>query len=124
MTVPKTLKIKSGDADVVLSMPYGMLTELLRITGCDNAEVAAQLVVDLIARDLVIRRLLTPDLKEPMTEIGQLIPSFDVDLEPDTVDQVITWVLEHFMDFFVRSLKVLQTAEGRMAERSAVVMTA
>lgn len=117
MTLATKLDIKVGDEARTLKMPYGMLVELLRITGCGDVSQVGLLVTDLYARDLVIRRLLTPDLKEPMTDEKQLIPSFDLEISADTVDAIIAWVLEHLMDHFTRALTVLQTVDATMKAR-------
>ena len=109
----KSINIEVGGEIRTLKMPYGMLTDLLRITGCEDIGSAALLVTDLNARDLVIRRLLTPGLNEPMMDTNQLTPSFDLDIDADAVDAIIGWVLEHLLDFFHRALTVLQEVDAR-----------
>lgn len=115
MSAAKTLKVEVNGETRELKMPYGMLTELLRITGCDDAEATTMLITDLTTRDVVIRRLLTPDLNKPMDDYAQLVSSFDLDIEADAVDKIVGWVLEHFLDFFVRGIKVLSATQAAMA---------
>lgn len=108
MTAPaKKLDVKLGDTSRTLVMSYAMLTELLRFVGGFDPNSVGLLVTDLVARDLVIRRLFT-DLQRPIHDEAELISAFDLDIEPEAVDSILQWVLGHLTHFFLRSLELVK----------------
>lgn len=118
MSAPaRTLRVKNGDKDVELVMSYAMLTELLRITQCDTFESATNLLTDLYCRDLAIRRLMTTELKRPVENYDELVSGFDLELTPEDEDAILSWVMGHVIDFFARSLKVMQTVKSQSEEK-------
>lgn len=109
MTPEKKLVIKIGDEARTLVMSYAMLGELLRFVAGFDPNAIGLLITDLVARDLVIRRLLT-DLQRPIEGEHELINLFDVDIEPEEIDNMLGWVVAHFTSFFLRSLKLVEKA--------------
>lgn len=118
-TLSRTLTIKNGETDVKLDMSHGMLLELMRVTGASDADVVARLPIDVFSRDLVIRRLLTVDLRKPMEELDQLVSSFDIDISADDADAVMAWTQEHMLDFFVRATRNIQKVEAKLKEMTS-----
>ena len=113
-TPTKKLTVQNGDTSQTLVMSYGMLGDVLRLSGIQDPNNIAAMVQDIETRDLVIRRLFT-DLPSRLENIDDLVNAFDLDLSPDTVDEIVVWVMEHLRDFLERQVRtakaVFETAE-------------
>lgn len=121
----KKLLVREGETPRTLVMSHAMLNELIRMTGRADITAVMALIEDLNARDLVLRRLFTHDLQRPIVDETELVSLWDLDLEPDTVDEIIAWVMGHFTSFFLRNLTVGQAVAAKYpAVAAATVATA
>ena len=96
---PKTLKI--GDTELVMS--WGMKQEILKFINWVPGVDIQQIMMDQSLQSLIIRRLFT-ETKKPIEKVDELVNIFDIDLDDDQNADVLAWVIEHLMYFFVTSL--------------------
>jgi hypothetical protein len=97
---PLVFEFSEGSGREPLKMTYGLEMDLRRLLPDPNT--AMQLVlVDPFTQDFVIRRCLT-DKKKIITDIDELIPVEEVDLDSDELDKLLIWAVEHAIYFFVK----------------------
>lgn len=93
------LRIKINE-DTSVKMSYGLLMDLQRLL--PNPAAALELVmVDAYTQDYVVRRVMTPTTGTIM-QIEDLIPSEEIDLDPEKVEEILSWVVQHILHFFAR----------------------
>lgn len=94
---PLRLRI-NDDKDV--KMTYGLLMDLQRLLP-DAPSAMAHIMTDPYTQDYVVRRVLT-DSKGAVTKEDELIPVEDVDLTPEKIEEILSWVVQHILSFFAQ----------------------
>jgi hypothetical protein len=113
---PKTLTIESGE---VLTMSYGMFTDIMRLMG-DSEDAVSMLMGDSNVRDWVVRRLFTKAQK-PIESADDLINPFDMDVNPLEQSNIIAWVADHVMHFTVSTAEQTRPVVVKYQERLQAV---
>lgn len=98
---------KVGSTEKELRMSYGMFSDIMRLIGTTE-DLAVLLVTDSSTRDLVLRRLFT-ETKKSINGVDDLADSFDVDILPSEMDEILAWVADHASYFLVSTGKALST---------------
>lgn len=101
----KSFKLKVNGETKEIAMSYGLFNEVMK--AIPNPQAIDQLLVsDPYLRDYIIRRVLTD--KRKIESEDDLIDPFDLDIDLDVLDDLLGWVADHIMGFWLRSGK--QTA--------------
>lgn len=95
-----TFDIKINDADQTIKMSHALLQELLKVIP-NPEEVAGLLVTDFHLREYVIRRVLTGNKRIKTEE--DLVDLFDADADPDAIDDLVLWAVDHILYFFMNT---------------------
>lgn len=98
-----TFTVKSSEKE--LRMSYGMFSDIMRLLG-NTEDLAMLLVVDASSRDLVLRRLFT-DTKKSINGVDDLVDSFEVDILPSEMDDILAWVADHASYFLISTGRAL-----------------
>ena len=112
---PKTISFPEDNIEI--KMTYGMLAEILKIIG-DGENAIEVLIGDSHTRDLVIRRIFT-NTKEPVLKVEDLVSSYDIDLDPLSVDELIAWVADHVTHFTISTVKKTQAVVQKYEDKAA-----
>jgi hypothetical protein len=82
----------------VIKMTYGLFNEIMVVVPSPE-QIADLLVTDAGLRDYVIRRMLTGN--KPVLNESDLVQSFDIDVDITDLDNLVAWVGDHVMYFFM-----------------------
>lgn len=93
-----TIKVNGEDQDIVMS--YGLFNEISKVIPSPE-QVPQLLVTDAMLRDYVVRRVLTGNKHVKSDE--DLIDPFTLDIDPDDLEDLVAWVADHVMSFFISS---------------------
>jgi hypothetical protein len=96
----RTFDITIGEEKTTLIMSYGLFNEIMKVIPSPE-QITDLIVKDPYLRDYVIRRMLTGNKRVDKDE--DLIDPFDLDLDIDQLDDLVAWVGEHILHFFMRS---------------------
>lgn len=101
MSSEATFTLTLGHEDREVFMSYGLLNELSKVIGEPTAVGALGLDPELTEQ--VLGLVLTPRSKsgKPTGPAPELL---DVELTLEQVDDLLTWVASHLLDFFIRNL--------------------
>jgi hypothetical protein len=108
----KTLTTEAGE---VLTMSYGMFTDIMRIMG-DSEDAVGLLMTDNNVRDQVVRRLFTKTRKA-IQSLDDLIDSFEIDVNPLEQSNIVAWVADHVMHFTVSTAEQTRPVVVKYQER-------
>lgn len=90
-------------------MSYGLFHEISKVVPSPE-QITDLLITDPYLRDYVIRRLLTGNKK--VTQDEDLVDLFDLDVDLDEVEALVSWAAEHILHFFMKSAaKMAKTGE-------------
>lgn len=92
------LVLKFGEHS--FKMTYGLEMDIRRLLP-DPQSAMTLAMSDPFTQDYIVRRVLTPK-NEVITNKDDLISSSDVDLDPDEVEKVVIWAVEHCLYFFMK----------------------
>jgi len=96
----RTFDITVGGELQTITMSYGLFNEIMRVV--PSPEQITQLIVtDPDLRDYVIRRMLTGNKR--VTKDEDMVDPFELDIDMDRIDDLVTWVAEHVLHFFMKS---------------------
>lgn len=84
--------------DVKLS--YALLNEILQVVP-DPTNIAGLLIQDASLRDYIARRVLTGN--KPVLKNEDLIDMFETDVDPRAIGEMLTWIGDHVLYFFMTS---------------------
>ena len=98
-----TIKVNGRE----IKMVYGLEMDLRRMLP-DPSATLNLIQSDPFTQDYIVRRVLT-DKKGMVTDLNDLVNMDDVDLDPEQVEEILTWAAEHALYFFVK--RTLQLAE-------------
>lgn len=93
---------------------YGLQLDLQRLMP-DSDTVIMSLMTDAFTRDYTLRRVLSP-IKKSVTDVSELAPIEEIDLDPDQVLDVLKWVSAHMLYFFVTSANNLVAVGAEFKE--------
>lgn len=89
----------SGERQTI-AMTYGLFNEIMRVIP-EPGKIQDLVVTDPYLRDYVVRRMLTGNKRVERDE--DLIDPFELDLDIDELDDLVAWVAEHVLHFFMKS---------------------
>ena len=120
MDIPKpsrTFDLTVGGETKTITMTYGLFNEIMRVIPSPQ-QINDLIVTDALLRDYVIRRMLTGN--KPVKSDEDLIDPFDLDLDIFELDELVTWVAEHVLHFFMKSVaktaKIGERYQGTIEE--------
>ena len=103
MDLPKpsrTFDITVNGEKQTIAMTYGLFNEIMKVV--PSPEQINDLVVrDAFLRDYVVRRMLTGNKRVERDE--DLVDPFELDIDIDDLEDLVTWVAEHVLHFFMKS---------------------
>lgn len=89
----------AGETQTIV-MSYGLFNEIMKVV--PSPEAITDLVIqDPYLRDYVVRRMLTGNKK--VTNDEDMVDAFDLDIDLDQLDDLVAWVAEHVLHFFMKS---------------------
>jgi hypothetical protein len=98
----------NGETQTVV-MSYGLFHEISKVVPSPE-QITDLLITDPYLRDYVIRRLLTGNKKVSSDE--DLVDLFELDVDLDEVEALVSWAAEHILHFFMKSAaKMAATGE-------------
>ena len=103
MDLPKparSIDVKVGDEKQTITMTYGLFNEVMKVIP-DPSRITDLIVTDPFLRDYVIRRMLTGNKRVEKDE--DLVDPFELDIDIEDLDDLVTWVGEHVLHFFMKS---------------------
>ena len=107
-----TYTVTIGGTETELKMSYGLLNEVARVVG--DIEAIPQIAYDIELRTALLTAVLSKrDKKGKITEEADL---FNLDMDGEEVIDLLNWVGEHVLDFFIKSLT---RAKKLLGERKA-----
>jgi hypothetical protein len=110
---PRTFDITVNGEKQTIVMSYGLFHEVAKVVPSPE-QITDLLLTDPYLRDYVIRRLLTGNKKVEKDE--DLVDLFDLDVDLDEVEGLVSWAAEHVLHFFMRSAgKMAKTGEKYQA---------
>lgn len=89
----------SGEIQTI-AMTYGLFNEIMRVIP-EPGRIQDLVVSDPYLRDYVVRRMLTGNKRVDKDE--DLVDPFEIDLDIDELDDLVAWVAEHVLHFFMKS---------------------
>jgi len=111
-----TFKPERNIAPILMS--YGRLNQLAQL--CPDPTRVAEVYVDVDLQQALISLALGSYHAEDQTFIPANVHALQIDLEEAT--ELLAWIVEHLLDFFVRQLEKAQALEkkyqGRLAPSS------
>lgn len=96
----RTFDLKVGGEKQTLTMTYGLFNEIMRVIPSPE-NITSLIVTDAMLRDYVVRRVLTGNKRVEKDE--DLVDPFELDVDIDDLDDLVAWVAEHVLHFFMRS---------------------
>lgn len=98
----------NGEKQTIV-MSYGLFHEVSKVVPSPE-QITDLLISDPYLRDYVVRRLLTGNKKIENDE--DLVDLFDLDVDLDEVEAMVSWAAEHVLHFFMKSAaKMAKTGE-------------
>lgn len=113
---PLTITVLVGDAPKEIKMTYGLEMDLRRVLP-DPSSAMQLTMVDQETQDYVIRRCLT-DTKKMIHDPNELIAVEDVELDSESMDDLLLWALEHQLYFFAKRAKGVMTLAARQQTKA------
>lgn len=95
-----TVTVKRDAGDFEVKMSYGLEMDLRRVMP-DPSNAITLSMMDTDTQDYIIRRCLT-EKRKSITNIDELIPVEEVDIDTEEGDKLILWALEHQLYFFAK----------------------
>lgn len=95
-----SIDLKVNGEIKTITMSYGLFNEVMKAVG-EPDKIQDLLVTDPYLRDYVIRRMLTGNKK--VREDEDLVDPFDLDLDVRDLDDLLAWVGDHILYFFITS---------------------
>jgi len=109
--------IKVNGENQEVKMTYGVFNEILQIIP-DPSQIGDLFITDAALRDYVARRMLSGNKRIKNEE--DLVDPFDLDIDMDEVNNLILWVGDHVLYFFMNSAEktaaLMKRYEPAMAE--------
>ena len=96
----RTFDLTVNGKPQTIAMTYGLFNEIMRVIPSPE-QIADLIVTDPFLRDYVIRRMLTGNKK--ITSDEDLVDPFELDLDIMELDDLVSWVAEHVLHFFMKS---------------------
>jgi len=110
--------IQVGGEDHDIKMSFGLLNNLCRKAG--DIDGAAMVALDQDLRDAFLVELLSP--RDPRGKIKEPIEPFELDVEVQSVLDLIDWAGNHVMDFFLKGLERTKALQDRNMDRIKALM--
>lgn len=108
---PLTHTVLRDSGEYEIKMTYGLEMDLRRLL--PDPSVAMTLAMsDVFTQDYLIRRCLTPTTKMIRND-EDLIPAEDVDIDTEQANELLLWILEHQLYFFVKRARGIQALAAR-----------
>lgn len=101
---------KAGDVEI--RMCHGLMCDFQRLVP-DVTSAVDYILNDSFVRDFLVRRALTPTRKSVDND-KDLIDHELVELDTDEILDLINWIAEHLLYFFVRSAENLSRMTAQM----------
>lgn len=101
-----------------IKMTYGLEMDLRRMLP-DPLSALTLIRDDVYTQDYLVRRVLTP-AKKIITDPAELVSMEDTDISSDEVENILTWVTEHALYFFVK--RTLELAKLGVQYKQALPM--
>ena len=95
----------NGERQTVV-MSYGLFHEISKVVPSPE-QITDLLISDPYLRDYVVRRLLTGNKKVEKDE--DLVDLFDMDVDLDEIEGLVSWAAEHILHFFMKSAAKMAT---------------
>lgn len=95
-----TFDIKLNDELKTVKMTYGIFNEILQIIP-DPQNIGDLFISDAALRDYVARRVLSGSKR--ITKEEELIDPYEMDVDMDDLNDLILWVGDHVMYFFMNN---------------------
>jgi hypothetical protein len=96
----RTFDITVDGEKKTIAMTYGLFNEIMKVI--PHPEKITDLIVsDPYLRDYVVRRMLTGNKRVEKDE--DLVDPFELDIDMDVLDDLVVWVGEHVLHFFMKS---------------------
>lgn len=92
------LTVNGEKIDIVMS--YGLFNEIMKVIP-NPGQITDLVISDPFLRDYVVRRMLTGNKRVEKDE--DLVDPFELDIDLDELDGLVTWVAEHVLHFFMKS---------------------
>lgn len=103
MDLPKparTFDLTVDGKKTTIVMSYALFNEIMKVV--PSPEQITDLVIrDPFLRDYVVRRMLTGNKR--VENDADLVDPFDLEIELDELDDLVSWVAEHVLHFFMKS---------------------
>lgn len=115
-----TLTVNGEETEVVMS--FAMFQEIMKVIPSPE-NIAHLLIQDFYLREYVLRRLLTGPKKVRSDE--DMIDLFEVDADPEALDDMLLWVADHILYFFMTTAgKSVTLGEKYKAKMEALTQSA
>ena len=95
---PLEFTLRMDGEPKVIKMTYGLFNEIMNVVPSPE-EIGELLVTNAGLRDYVIRRMLTGSKR--VTTEEDMVDPFDVDIDITELDDLVTWVGDHVLYFFM-----------------------
>lgn len=109
MELPKpdrTFDVTVNGETQTIVMSYGLFNEIAKVVPSPE-QITDLLISDPYLRDYVIRRLLTGNKK--VTTDEDLVDMFDLDVDLEEIEGLVSWAAEHVLHFFMKSAAKMAT---------------
>ena len=108
-----TFDLKIGEEVRTIKMSYGLFNEIMTVI--PNPEnIGDLLITDAGLRDYIVRRILTGNKK--ITTDEDLVDAFELDIDMDDLSDLVTWVGDHVLYFFMTSAAKTQKLGQKYVE--------
>lgn len=98
--------------EVEIRMCHGLMCDFQRMVP-DAASAVEFILNDSFVRDYLVRRALT-NTRKSIEKMEDLIDHEDVDLDTDEILELVDWISEHLLYFFVRSVENFSQSTASM----------
>jgi hypothetical protein len=108
--MPKPALRWKKDEDESIKMTYGLLMDLQRLLP-NPAAALESVMIDPYTQDYIVRRVMTPS-SATISKVSDLRLAEDIDLDPEQIESLLDWVVQHILHFFAKRAVNL-TATGK-----------
>lgn len=111
----RTIDVTIDGELITIPMSYGLFQDLTKVVPSPE-QIEDLLLKDPYLRDYVIRRVLTGN--KPVKQEEDLVDPFEVDVSLEDCDEIIAWVMEHVLHFFMNSAQKSVEMMGKYKSRA------
>lgn len=98
----RTFDIDVNGENTTITMSYGLFNEIMKVVPKPE-NIGDLLIQDPFLRDYIVRRMLTGNKK--VTSDEDLVDAFDCDVDIERLDELVAWVGDHILHFFITSAR-------------------